>query len=128
MCLRLLYECLMCSKCHEEEVECSRNVRNQCHCDLVGTAWVIRVSTGSKLGHTWVGCGSRGHPGSCCMGQVGHMGCVGHWASKTKFKCIWGYWNFGQVLWATGHLKWLSRSVGLVGSHTIGPTELIVPL
>ena len=50
MCLKLLYESKMLNKCHKLEVECSRNVRNECHNDLVEAAWVNQVSTGSKLG------------------------------------------------------------------------------
>ena len=92
---KLFNEYLMCSKCHEEEVKCSRNVRNQCHPVLVGATWVNRVSIGSILGHTWVTSGSREGPGSCLW--VKWVTWV-MWATgqvKTVFESIWGNQNFG---------------------------------
>ena len=88
----------------------------------------LRGSTGSLLGQNWVKHGS----------EVGHVGCPGH-VIKVKW-VMWVVWATGLVelsfmaIGATGILgasilgywpvKWVSRSVGLVGSRTMVPRSL----
>ena len=66
---------------------------------LCGSIW---VPTGSKLGQVWDLSGSRGSPRSCHEGQVGHMGVVGHWASKNVQKGFGATGFHIVVFWATG--------------------------
>ena len=70
-----------------------------CHFRMVGAMWVESGLNWVKSGQTWVKNGSHGSPGSS---QMGHVGFVGHWASKTR-EMAFGATEFcGQVFWATG--------------------------
>ena len=74
------------------KVLCCRNVRKECHNDLVGAIWVYRVLTGSN----GVKHGSK----------VGHEGRPSH--------VLWVKWVTWAV-WATGLVKLSKMTIGATG-------------